>query len=382
MNSTSNNKEYQGNQSKEELYHASGDKDAPTPKMLDEVYPGESAELKDTNQPHSTDRDADETPTDEETSHHTSSSRSSSTGSDKEDSEKKDSSLSSVPGGKKLGAVLFGHGKNGANEHNEKNSDRQHQVHGGSHTGAESINDRLNGAVKDVDTTKKRSPELVGLGMEFDHLRKELRALVGSAQKYNDSFIQAETARAEMINEICKLSKGTPLYEDIGDIQNGGSIGNINLVVIKNAKEKAIRFNKDVVQYVAEWESIVSKRVDDELKNCKRLGHDQSHYENKVDKLRQTVNKKEEAGKSVGHGKAAKLNRNEKKLENAFDAHEAAACKACALLEAVVKEGWKDLYPLVESMIAWETDRIQEETKTFSEMEETADRMKLTHKED
>jgi len=242
------------------------------------------------------------------------------------------------------------------------------------------IDDRLTKAVENAKEQKNRSPDLVGLSKEFDNMRKQLRTLIVSTKKYNEAYIQSETARAEMINEMAKLSEGSPLYDDVGKTKNDESLAHINQAAAKEAKESAIDFHKKVVDYATEWESIVTTRIDDKLRDCKKLGQDRSHYEGKVDKLRQDINKTENSGREAPESKMEKLKRNEEKLKEAFEKHEELAGKTCVLIEEVVQSGWKDLYPLIKSTMNWEVNRVKNEAEIFSEIPEALDRLVITYK--
>ena len=120
-------------------------------------------------------------------------------------------------------------------------------------------------------------------------------------------------------------------------------------------------FQSLVVEYVVDWEKIVTERIEAELKQVKKLEGDLRHYENKVDKLRDRANSTEEKGKELSKGETEKLDRNEDKLKEAFNAYEREAAKTCALIEAATHDGYKDLYPLVKNFMKWEMNRIGRE---------------------
>ena len=116
-----------------------------------------------------------------------------------------------------------------------------------------------------------------------------------------------------------------------------------------------------VAEYVVDWEKVVTERIETELKHVKKLEGDLRHYEKKVGRLRDRANSLEEKGKEPSKGEAEKLNRNEEKLKEAFNAYEREAAKTCALIEAATHDGYKDLYPLVKNYLKWEMNRIGRE---------------------
>ena len=130
-----------------------------------------------------------------------------------------------------------------------------------------------------------------------------------------------------------------------------------------------------IVEYVTEWERIVTERVEKELKSIRTLETDRRHYERKVDTLRQKYNDLQSKNKPCPKSQIDKLQRNEDKLKEAFTIHEREAGKVCALLEAITHEGYMDLYPLVKNYMKWEMNRIGREHDIATQMTSTLDSM-------
>jgi IMP dehydrogenase/GMP reductase len=130
-----------------------------------------------------------------------------------------------------------------------------------------------------------------------------------------------------------------------------------------------------IVEYVTEWERIVTGRVDSELKNVRALEKDRRHYERKVDALRQKCNDLQSKNRPCPQAQLDKLQRNEDKLKEAFTIHEREAGKVCALLEAITHEGYMDLYPLVKNYMKWEMNRVGREHDVATQMTTTLDAM-------
>jgi len=63
---------------------------------------------------------------------------------------------------------------------------------------AASINERLNKAIANDNSEKNRSPDLVGLAADFDHMRKQLRGLIAACKKYHETSAQTDTSKTEV----------------------------------------------------------------------------------------------------------------------------------------------------------------------------------------
>ncbi len=123
-----------------------------------------------------------------------------------------------------------------------------------------------------------------------------------------------------------------------------------------------------IVDYVVEWERVVTKRVDAELKRVRKFESDRRHYEHKVEGLRQKATDAELKGKQSPAAQVDKLARNEQKLKEAFTVHEREAGRLCSLLEAATHDCYKDLYPLIKNYIKWEMNCVGRETDIASQM--------------
>lgn len=119
------------------------------------------------------------------------------------------------------------------------------------------------------------------------------------------------------------------------------------------------------MEYCEEWETVISTRVDQETDAVKKLRSSYNHYQSKVDALRKKVNAQEAKGQPVNETITEKLQRNEEKLDEASNAFESAAAPLCALIEEVVDQAWKDVFPMVQSAMQWELQRSRSEAETF-----------------
>jgi hypothetical protein len=144
-----------------------------------------------------------------------------------------------------------------------------------------------------------------------------------------------------------------------------------------------MEFQSQVLDYVIEWDTVVTTRIDSEWKDVKKLAADRGHYETKVQGLRQKSNDMEiKGGKSTPSvGTVERLDRNEKKLQQAFEIHELAAGKLCVLMREATKGGWRDLYPLVVNVMTLQANRIEREHEIHAQLLPTLEVLKFNYEE-
>lgn len=142
-----------------------------------------------------------------------------------------------------------------------------------------------------------------------------------------------------------------------------------------------MEFQSHILDYVNEWEWVVTTRIDAELKLSRKQAADRAHYESKVEALRKKSNELETRGKVTPTGTAEKLKRNEEKLKEAFEIYELAAGKLCVLIEEATAGGWRDLYPLVQNVMKWEAHRVESENDIYAKLLPTSEVLMLTYME-
>jgi hypothetical protein len=156
----------------------------------------------------------------------------------------------------------------------------------------------------------------------------------------------------------------------------------VSLQQLASIHEKTNRldFQLHVLDYVSEWEQVVSTKVSEELSMVKKLQQDRLHYEKKTDSLRKKAIQLEGKGKAMTQAQEEKLDRNEKKLKDSWQLHEEKAGEACFLIEQVTIHGWKDFYPLVKNAMKWEVNRLGRENVTYGRLPATLEAMKASYK--
>lgn len=126
-------------------------------------------------------------------------------------------------------------------------------------------------------------------------------------------------------------------------------------------------YHQQILGYLNDWQDTVSAQVEAKISILPKLRDTREHYQTKLDSIRAKIEKLEEAEKSVPQTTQERLERTEEKLGIALTAHEAAASKACFLIEQIMKCAWKDLYPLVNRMMKWELNKLGREEKSYGQ---------------
>lgn len=265
------------------------------------------------------------------------------------------------------------------------------------------ILERLNRAVEEAQPQKNRSPALIPLRSEYEELKKNLRLLVVAAKHYYDATEKMTLTRNSLVEHIASMSKNTPIFEHVGkDLERGETLEDLDkirfsenggqaivqvsdseidsLLVVQRVSSVQSAVNSreyydHVIAYAEEWENCVTQRIEKELKSIKKLQNDRSHYEKKVQALRQRASDLQAKGKSISDHNE-KLIRNEAKLKEAHEIHEFEADRLCTLIEKATYEGWRDLYIFVKNLMKWESNRVGRESDIYSHLAHILESMK------
>mmetsp|Transcript_11396 Transcript_11396/g.32822 ORF Transcript_11396/g.32822 Transcript_11396/m.32822 type:complete len:334 (+) Transcript_11396:136-1137(+) len=262
------------------------------------------------------------------------------------------------------------------------------------------ILERLTRAVKDATPQMNRSPELVPLTVEWEATKKKLRLLVSLANEYAEHMRTMNESKSKLVSHMALLSENSPIFESVGENTLNGkstralesirgdpevgkkttitqiikssndsvhSVGSLQQMASAQALIQDRDFRAYVIDYATEWEKAVSKKVENELKKVRALQATRSHYESKVEKLREFAEELETKGKKNPPTQVERLARNETKLLEAFECHEKEAGRLCVLIEQATSDGWKDLYHLMKYYCKWESFRVEQESEIVSE---------------
>ena len=225
--------------------------------------------------------------------------------------------------------------------------------------------------VKNLAILSMESPLFQQIGQPLDEEDFHLLAMVALVQDEEElSNHMSVIEMASQWEEKHSAELNKPAEASLMVVQQWGAA---------QSKVNALEFKTHVLDYAAEWEQVVAGRCNREIKYVKQLASDRTHYEKKVESLRNTVDRLESKGKKRD-AQSEKLDRNEEKLKEAFVMHEAAAARLCVLIEEVTKNGWKDLFPLVKNVLRWEINRVGRESDIYSKLPTTLEALKTAYK--
>lgn len=215
-----------------------------------------------------------------------------------------------------------------------------------------------------------KSKDLEALKERYHETQKKIRHLLSHLKTEHSTMLKYYKARSEVRAQISQLTDETPLFEAAGspaasdvDAQLD-TYSSMHAAASKKASERADDFEKRIVDYVTEWHTVVTERVDVGIKKTVALRRDLDHYEHKMAHL---TDKKSPDKDKVG--------RNESKETNARDAYENQVADMCILLEEVTERSWKDLIPLLARMAAWDKRSTEEEMVCLSKMNNVIDKL-------
>jgi hemerythrin-like domain-containing protein len=212
------------------------------------------------------------------------------------------------------------------------------------------------------------------------------------------------------------MSKGTPIWEHVGkpltpeqvaEIQQRGDevtpesvelqsksimkvadeIGSGSLIAFQQLaamqdKLDELDFQTHIIDYIDEWDDVVTSMGDKEIKDCLQLAKKRDHYVHKVDRLRKKVNRIEHRGvRDAPESLQQKLDRNEDKLERADDLYEDKADDLAIVLSESVRKGWIDLYPLIKNSMKFEVNRLSRESSSYGRLTGTLAALKSDYKD-
>jgi len=261
------------------------------------------------------------------------------------------------------------------------------------------ILDRLAKEVNDAPPTMNRSPELVPLTVEWEATKKKLRLLVTLTKDYAETTRIMHASRSNLVDHLVLLSDKSPIFDSVGkslDDKSSRALRSIcenpsttkrtmvNQIIDSNDTTKSVEtlnllaatqgtfqerdFRNQIIEYAVEWEKAVTEKVEVELKKVRSLHATRSHYEKKVEQMRQWADDLEKKGKTNPVRKVKKLEENETKLLEAFEVHEKEAGRLCVLLEEATTNSWNDLYHLVKNYCKWESYRVNQESEIYSQL--------------
>mmetsp|Transcript_21990 Transcript_21990/g.32479 ORF Transcript_21990/g.32479 Transcript_21990/m.32479 type:complete len:457 (-) Transcript_21990:131-1501(-) len=228
---------------------------------------------------------------------------------------------------------------------------------------------RIKEAVNGKKSTN-RSIDLVALTQRYNVMKKKINRLATALHKHHSLIKEMSNSRLNVAAQITDLTEGSPLHSCGGSLEdNSKSYSTIHQNLSKKINGYSDKYQQFVVEYVMEWDKVISTRINSGLRTTDTLRRDLDHYQRKVEELHIQVNKSLAKGKMVEDKTKEKLKRNEEKYAKAKESYNKAARDMCMLLEETVDRGWKDLHPILVKMAQFDMTLAGEESKSLAEMD-------------
>mmetsp|Transcript_2439 Transcript_2439/g.4601 ORF Transcript_2439/g.4601 Transcript_2439/m.4601 type:complete len:758 (+) Transcript_2439:126-2399(+) len=132
--------------------------------------------------------------------------------------------------------------------------------------------------------------------------------------------------------------------------------------------EKFLHQHKNLVNYLEEWESTISSRVNARYGEYVKFRKNLHHYIKKVNSLESEHKKLEEKNKPIKPKQEEKMERNVLKLSGARETHDSAGESLILLLDEIVHRSWKDVFPLIKMSMQFEAGYSAMQAKTFERL--------------
>lgn len=181
-----------------------------------------------------------------------------------------------------------------------------------------------------------------------------------------------------MTATLAEMGAETPIHDALGAVaESPAAVVKDSLQSVENEAASAAQDDlhdlEKVIDFVTEWEAIVTDKVEGEMKEVHHLHKRLNHYQDKVFKLRSKEHSVQEKHGDVDDTTITlpkhairsgvlspeklheKLGRNEKKLQDAWNQHDARSSQLCNLLEEVTGYGWTLLHHLVRLLMKFES---------------------------
>jgi len=258
-------------------------------------------------------------------------------------------------------------------------------------------------------TKKNRAEELAPLREKFQTFCKQFKPFIDALKSYHSSVVQLENNRLEVsricsvyvicalfiqtsrlyfnvevllssffyclrkvLNRIEVLTADTPLQDTAGKVSPivaaapqswaktvakrektycalGQQMNALNVKYAQNIEEHCI-------EYVQEWEMIVTTRIMSSLSKADGLKKTVKHYEEKVVQLQ--IQKQANKGKPLDKKTKEKLVRNQEKLAVAKEEYENCATTVCHMIDSALDYAWRDMTPMIYQLFNMEHDRV------------------------
>lgn len=125
------------------------------------------------------------------------------------------------------------------------------------------------------------------------------------------------------------------------------------------------KYQREILRHAKDWQDAVSKQVETKLQEFQDLEKRYFAQNTRTARLRKHAQNADEWNlEFVTQKIQPHLDQAEQELAALVQEHKEKANETCFLLDQVTAHGWKDLYPLVESTMEWEVDRVHYDEDT------------------
>jgi len=204
----------------------------------------------------------------------------------------------------------------------------------------------------------------------YNHIGKPLSddqvsALQGSGDLTTSEGIETRT------KSIMKVA------EEIG----AGSLMEHQQLAMMQDEMNLIDYKNHNADYISEWDKVVTKLLDDDVKAVRELSKRKKHYIDKVDRLRANINKIEGKKETPSEKVTERLARNEKKLVDAEAAYKTKASECAIVLSEATDRSWVDFYPVIKNVMKFEINRLGRESSCYGSFHATLTALKSDYRE-
>ncbi|CAB9499679.1 expressed unknown protein [Seminavis robusta] len=230
---------------------------------------------------------------------------------------------------------------------------------------------------------RNRSSDLVKLNDAYVAFTKKLKGLIIVLKDHHKNMMALSKTRLAVAKEVAKLAERSPLYDCTTELPSPErpadqvcSYVSIHSKVADKSKSYISKYAQFVVEYVIEWEKVVTARITVGLKKAEGLRVDLDHYQQKVETLRQSANQALAKGKMVDSKSADRLSRNEEKFMKSKQEYDLFATDLCILMEEVTERSWRDLHPLLIKLAQFDMTMSDDESKMMGQMSQVVKELK------
>ena len=197
-------------------------------------------------------------------------------------------------------------------------------------------------------------------------------------------FLRGPCSLSPQVAEvITAMTTNSPLLDAAGKLPSPDtprdsivSFASVHHSLAPKAQGYADKYSQFVINYIVEWDRIITTRVEKGLKTAEDLRRDYDHYQKKAESLRASANSALAKGKMVDNKSQDKLARNEEKLVAAKASYDKFATDMCIYIEELTERSWKDLHPCLVKMAQFDMTISKEEATCFGQMDHVVNQLK------